>query len=294
LSALTKLFVVLHVVLSLLLTAGLIVFINRVEDYRTAQVAADARLRAAEQRANLATTELQTVRSTALAQVNEAGAEADAARADAATARNESRQKDKDLAAAQAHSESLTASSASATQALQVAQETIGVLNKQVDDTRTAMDKIQRQNTDLNLALADLRNRNDVATRTLRNANEQIQSLKEEAATKRDISARGGGNAADAGAQAANDTTPPPPSDADIKGIVRAKQDIGGRQWATISVGSADGVTKGMRFNVVDRDRGDFLGFVTVESVDAQEATGPLDGPRLADIRQGNEVRTQL
>ncbi len=56
---------------------------------------------------------------------------------------------------------------------------------------------------------------------------------------------------------------------------------------------SSSGAT-GMRFNVIDPQRGDFLGYLTVDRVEDREATGRLQGPRLGEIRAGNEVRTQL
>jgi hypothetical protein len=51
-SALTKTFVLLHVVMSMLLAAGLIVFVNRVDDFQKSATASKASLQLAEQRAN--------------------------------------------------------------------------------------------------------------------------------------------------------------------------------------------------------------------------------------------------
>jgi len=44
LSALTKVFIVLHVVLTMLLTAGLIVFVNRTENWKQASAGLESRL----------------------------------------------------------------------------------------------------------------------------------------------------------------------------------------------------------------------------------------------------------
>ena len=46
-----------------------------------------------------------------------------------------------------------------------------------------------------------------------------------------------------------------------------------------------------MEFKVVNRDTGDFLGNLTVDSVEPNEATGRLDGPRVSDIKPGVEVK---
>jgi heme A synthase len=52
LSPLTKIFVVLHVVLSMLLAAAVITFVNTVDDYRQASVQTKAELVSAQTRAN--------------------------------------------------------------------------------------------------------------------------------------------------------------------------------------------------------------------------------------------------
>ena len=59
-------------------------------------------------------------------------------------------------------------------------------------------------------------------------------------------------------------------------------------------VGSAADVQKGMQFNIVDRQNGTFLGILTVDNVEQNEAAGPLKGPHVDQIKQGNEARTQL
>ena len=79
-----------------------------------------------------------------------------------------------------------------------------------------------------------------------------------------------------------------------INGVVTDVRTIAGRPYATISVGSVDSVVKGMQFNVIDRESGNFLGILTVDTVEPNESTGQLQGPRVADVHKGVEVRTQL
>ena len=79
-----------------------------------------------------------------------------------------------------------------------------------------------------------------------------------------------------------------------IDGVIRATRAIAGVPYATISVGSNAGVQRGMEFKVVSHETGDFLGILTVDSVDTNEATGRLAGPKVANIRPGAEVKTQL
>ena len=78
-----------------------------------------------------------------------------------------------------------------------------------------------------------------------------------------------------------------------INGVVRSVDIIGGKKYATISVGSADNVTKGMKFNVINRTTGDFLGYLTIEGLEPNEAIGPLEG-KVDKVQPGVEVRTQL
>ena len=79
---------------------------------------------------------------------------------------------------------------------------------------------------------------------------------------------------------------------ANLRGVVRSLKNIGGQDYATISLGSADNVQKGMKFNVIGGNK--FLGYLTIDSVDYNEATGHLEGPDLKSVRPGSEVATQF
>ena len=63
--------------------------------------------------------------------------------------------------------------------------------------------------------------------------------------------------------------------------------------YATISVGTADRVAKGMTFTLID-SQGNFLGYLIVDTVDTNESAGRLTGPRVADVKPGTDARTQL
>ena len=53
-------------------------------------------------------------------------------------------------------------------------------------------------------------------------------------------------------------------------------------------------IAKGMRFNAVNKQTGDFLGIVTIDAVEPNEAIGRIQGPKVGDVREGTEVKTQL
>lgn len=78
---------------------------------------------------------------------------------------------------------------------------------------------------------------------------------------------------------------------ANLRGVVTARRNIAGIEYATISLGSSDGVVKGMRFRVVDQNS--FLGYLTIDAVEPREAVGhlsPRDPAALQSIRNGTDV----
>ncbi len=78
---------------------------------------------------------------------------------------------------------------------------------------------------------------------------------------------------------------------ANLRGVIKNKRTINGIEYATISLGSAQNVSKGMRFKVIDGNS--FLGYLTIDNVEPNESVGHLDGPNLAMVKSGTEVRTQ-
>jgi hypothetical protein len=83
----------------------------------------------------------------------------------------------------------------------------------------------------------------------------------------------------------------PPPPHANVRGTVKARRAINGVGYATISVGSAQNIIKGMQFKVIDA--GNFLGYLTVVNVEADESVGSFTGPGFDKVKPGSEVRPQ-
>jgi seryl-tRNA synthetase len=83
-----------------------------------------------------------------------------------------------------------------------------------------------------------------------------------------------------------------------VSGIVQDKQSVNGVTYLTISVGSTDSVQPGMQFRVVDTQSQpqEFLGILTITQADANSAIGRLqsDDQMVAKIRKGNEVTTEV
>jgi phage shock protein A len=284
LSALTKIFVVLLVVSSLLLSAAVVVFVNRVESFNTTLTTTKTQLAAAKRDLSSATTNLET----SMQSYNQLQAEMTRQTGDL------NRQLvDKDTAMQKLEGENTQlkkdAQVAAATQKgtadlARAAQEENKGLQQGNAELRNKMDELVKQNGELNTQVTVLDNR----LRAVDREREYLQERLAEAQNQMKNAPRGGTGAAGGEATPASAAASGP-----INGVVRSVDVIGGKKYATISVGSADNVTKGMRFNVVDRNGGQFLGYLTVDSVQQNEAIGQLEG-KVDKVQPGVEVKTQL
>ena len=286
-STLTKIFVVLLVVLSLVQTAGIVVYVNRSEFYSQSLKNSAASLAAA--------------KADAAAAAN-AAAFADNARqqseADKQNIRNSSQQtidglraaileKDTQIAQLNNNLAQATAAQKSAGDALLVAQKALDTQNQQMADLRKSTLELQKRDSENSLALVAWNNKFDTVNRQWRDATEQISELQNQLKNAQETIHKGGISAGG------------PVINAEplvrVEGVIQRTQSMNGVPMATISVGSNDQVTAGMRFAVIDRNSSDpFLGYLTVTRVEPTQAIGTLSGPRVNQIHAGTEVRTQL
>ena len=283
-SPLTKLFVVLLVILSLVTTAATVVFGNKVDNFST-------QLASAKLQNSALTTEVQNAQAAAAAQrdlaqetVRRTQGELEQAR----QAANQAQQRINELSAQLADATSrLTLQSADLTrvaEALKAAQDANNKKDESIAMLRQTNDDRLRQNVELNTANTDLTATLQVTERERRFLAEQLNE------SKRTVD-RQGAMLRDAGINPKMATIQPTSR---INGVVRDRREIGGVPYASVSVGSNDGVTKGTEFKVVDRTSGAFLGIITIDSVEPTESTGRVSGPRPNDIKPGVEVKTQL
>jgi outer membrane murein-binding lipoprotein Lpp len=84
---------------------------------------------------------------------------------------------------------------------------------------------------------------------------------------------------------------PPPVNLHWLHWTIKAKRTINGVGYATISLGSAQNVTKGMQFRIIEA--GNFLGYLTVVNVETDESIGSFTGPDFNKVKPGLEMRTQ-
>jgi hypothetical protein len=291
LSFLTKFFIVLHVVLTMLFVAATIVWVNKVEDFQVSLKAAKADAGAANRRADDAQAAAATARTDFAALQAQSAATVDAVRKDRDKALGTVHERDAALASAQQQVASAGAQLQAVTAALKTAQTSNATLQQQLDQTRQASDKLQQENTQLLTANADLNSRQQVALRQNRNLNEELDQARNQLADQR---AGGGAATASAAVPAGSTETGGVRTEQPINGVIRDIKNVNGVLTATISVGSNDNVKEKMQFNVIDREAGNFLGYFVVDRVEQNESVGRLSGPRVNQMKAGNEVRTQL
>lgn len=276
-SALTKISVVLLVVMSLLLSAGLIVFVNKVEV--SAKALQDEKNRADRNAAmaSAASAETVAVRAERDRSVLEASRRAEALAAALEAANTAVAGSTTAVAATEARAREAEIDKAAAMSALTAAQQAVKVQEEAIVALRNQNDDVTKKYAEASIAVADLSQNVDALKAQLRTAREQIASMEQTQGQPTMAAER-------------RSAVPAQP----LKGVVRGRRVIGGVPYATISIGSSDGVAPGMRFRVLDRAEGNFLGWLTVQQVESKDATGRLDGPPqgVAAVKQGNPVIT--
>jgi hypothetical protein len=287
LSPLTKLFVVLQVILSIALTAAVVVYVSKEDVQKQSLDAARTQAAQAQSEADQARTAMNAAENqlkSVQAQMNQ---QATAANTNLTAAQQQIGDLNVQLA---------KANTSNATQALQITQLTEGLkaatattanLNETVAGLRQASDEAVKRAAEASATISDLTNRLQVTEAERRNFAEQLAEQQKQAMALSRALQDAGRNPQDVIAG----RTQPRAAGVNINGVIREKRDIAGVPYATISVGAADDVQRGMEFKVVQGDQ--FLGTLTVDSVEQQEATGRLAGPRVDAITPGVQVRTQ-
>ncbi len=288
-SVLTKTFVVLLVVLSLLLSAGVVVFAGHAEDFRhdlATQAKTNKQLTVERDQSRSLLAALEANYTAATHDRDLAVADAQKQFLDAQTAKVVSAGQLADAASSQ---QSITTSLNTTTAALTASETSRNAQAGIIASTRANNDDLKSKNSDLNLRVSDLTNKLDVITRQFTNATEQIAQLRSEN-TQLNGQLGDRGIKPDSATVAGGTGIGAPPITSKV--IHTDKQN--GIEYATISVGSKDQVIKGMKFQLVDRANAKYLGELTVESIDESQATGKIEGPGIADVHPETEARTQL
>ncbi|MEA2735554.1 MAG: hypothetical protein QOE14_2005 [Humisphaera sp.] len=287
-SPLTKLFVVLLVVLSLLTTAATVVYVNKEDVQKTTLANVQAQLNGAQAAAQAARDELTAAQQNLQNVQAQANQSAQSATTDINNRQQEISKLQVELAKGQSQQATQQLDISRLTEALNASQASTTALQTEVARLRSSNDNLVRQASDLNGSVSDLTARLEVTERERRLLAEQLTQASGENQRLSQIIRGANLTPGQADTAVARSGLPA------INGVIRDKRTIAGQEYATISVGTADGVQRGMEFKVLDRQNGNFLGTLVVDSVEPNEATGRLAGPGIAQIRPGVEVRTQL
>jgi hypothetical protein len=282
LSVLTKLFVVLLVVSSLLLSASVVVFVNRVEDNKATADAATKKLASARREVEELNKAVASSRRDLLDAQNEMAKQLGEKERDIVARETTIQEKNAKIAQADKDSQIKDATIKGNTDALKAAQEENKGLQTANLEIRNKYDDVLKQSGELNTRVTELDNKLRTTEKALEYNLELVAQKNAELAGMRQKGSVAGGSS-----EATPDAGP-------INGVIRRVDIIGGKKYATISVGSSDNVTKGMKFSVIDSGAGKFLGYVTVDSVQPNEAVGQVEGPAVDKIQANLEVKTKL
>lgn len=287
-SVLTKIFVVLLVVLSLLLSAATVTYVNTVDATRKSLDAAEARI------SNLTAEKSELAQTTSAALANYENKIAEASRREAALREQLTgiermlASRDAELAQARLDVTLARADLSKLSSAVSAAVSMSDQLQQIVASLRSDNDRLRSENGDLNVALTDRINTLDVTETQRRILAEQLT----EARRRIDqLSGALSDRGVDPNRLAETGLSGGAPA---IAGIIRSTQVIAEIPYATISLGVEDGVKTGMEFKIVDANTSRFLGILTVVQTDANESIGRLTGPDVKSVAAGAMVRTQL
>jgi hypothetical protein len=280
LNALTKLFVSLLIVCSLLLTGGVVVFVNKTDTFQK-------KVETAQAEKNLAVTERDTALRAAGAaqsqsqmaisqlndQINKAKEAAQAAETEKAKLQADLNDAKKNLTIAMIQNTDASSENKAMVQ-------NMGDLQKRLDAGAKENDTLRARNIEIVSSNTDLSKRLDAMERERRNLSEQLVQVKSDYDRALKII-----KTADL-----NPTSPLVRPSEDIQGVVRKVQSKEGVYYATISLGSKDRVEKGMRFAIYNASTQKYLATLIVSAVENGESFGRLEGPAAADVVANNIV----
>jgi hypothetical protein len=287
LSVTTKLFVVLLVICSLLMTAALVIFINTVEPYRVTAEQRKVEIDRLKGQLDSANSEAVGAKSREEKAVADKNAAAATAQTEVAALKQQLGTRDVSINDLNTKLAISNANVSTLTSAQAAALKSIDGLQKRHDADVGELDKIRLANAELTGANTDFQKRLDESVRELRWLAEQNTQIKSDLASARNLLSQHNiplDNAAGRKVVAAPN----------LKGVIKATRVNDGILYATISLGSTDKVEKGMTFRVINQNTMEFLGNLTVELVDTNESFGRLEGPKVQEVKPDFQVLSQL
>jgi len=285
LSALTKIAVVLLVVASLLLSAGVVVFVNKSEEFNKTTVAAKNQYdKERASRLDLQA-QLDAANASLVASSKDFNNRLDQQKADIAAKTAENLQLQNAVAKLEQDKKGVEVAVGNMTKVQEGLQAQLAAANQQVTDLRKIRDGLVDERHSLNVQLTDALSKVDALDRARKNAEEQLQG-KASALNDLEMKVQNAGMKISNLPKRGYEGTP------QLEAVVNSVFNAGNKPWASISIGSKDNVEKGMKFNVVKG--GEFLGYLTIQTAEPTEAAGVLEGPKVDQVKTGDLVKTQL
>ncbi|HEX4054908.1 MAG TPA: hypothetical protein VHX86_11640 [Tepidisphaeraceae bacterium] len=289
-SPLTKLFVVLLVIVSMLNAAAIVVFVNKAQPLQPLLDAANQQLSSERMQAASNLAAKQKAEDQYNAEVQQHEKDNTNYATDIAGWQSKLNEARVTIARLNADNTNFQAAVNTANSNVQLTTSTANKLQDQVTQLRTSNDTLVKQNEEFGRRNAELTSTLESLRATQEETQEQLAAQKEnQQKLAGALQERGYDPQQILAAPVANGLGAP-----SIEGVVRDKSVINGNTFVTISVGSADGVEKGMKFYVVNGPQ--FLGIVTIDTVDTDNSIGRLEGDtdKVNQVQKGFEVKTQL
>jgi peptidoglycan hydrolase CwlO-like protein len=285
LSALTKIAVVLLVVASLLLSAGVVVFVNKVEDFRKSQVAAlDRATQEAAAKKN-AQAQVDSLNAQVVSSSKDFNAQIDRLKGDNAAKDAKILELNNQIAKLDQDKKGVEVALSNLTKVQEGLQGQLAAAQGQITDLRKYRDQLVDERHSLNVQLTDALAKVDALNRAYKNAEERLQG---KSAQLDDLQSKVKMAGLDIGNLPKRGNEGAPQLEAVVSGVFSA----GSKPWASITIGSKDNVEKGMKFNVINNN--EFLGYLTIQTTEPTEAAGVLEGPKVDKVKTGDQVKTQL
>jgi predicted nucleic acid-binding Zn-ribbon protein len=285
LSALTKIAVVLLVVASLLLSAGVVVFVNKVENFKQTADSTKTQLDLANASAREARAQYESTNAQLVKVQQELNGRIESKNQEIATLNNNILDLKNQIAKVESDKKVSDVALAEMTKAQEGLQQQLNGAYQQVTELRGIRDKLVDERHSLNVQLTDALSKVDALDRARKVAEEKAAGARTQLDDLRLKVVQAGLSPENLPKRTAEGTPT-------LEGVVNQVFTAGSKPWASISLGSKDNVVKGMQFKVVNNN--EFLGYLTIQTTEPNEATGVLDGPNVEKVHAGDQVKTQL
>jgi hypothetical protein len=283
----TRIFVGLLIVCSLLMTAAMVVFVNRTEDWHKYAIEAENQAKRFQREKAIAETDANTARQREAAAVNNANTQV----ADARAAITKLSQ---DIAARDAEINDLKSKGAVAQATLTVQAEGLKSMGQNVTDVSGRNKALTDENDKLRLTNAEIVGANTDLTKRLEESDRERRFLNEQLNQARTQLADATKRLRDFNVPETATAPRSPASMPELNGVVNSVRTDQGRTFAEVSLGSQQKVEKGMQFFVIDQTEGAFLAKFIVDSVNPDTSFGRLEGPRVQNVKGGSVVLSKL